>query len=448
MYGLLSLSFEDKGSTVILGGTCQYLIGYSFSTEWVFFMGIQFDQSDLHTYHWWQTYGHFDPGEGNFPHAGQVIRHYRGILGINIEEFAHLLNISVRRAYELEEAAAMPKSLSRRQMLADLLGIPVALLNLPVQTLVQPPVLHNTGGYAIIHPDTMQAYEDVLDLAWGTYYTSNVQRSSRTVDYWQQLLTNVIQDTSGISQDQLIALYCRFLQLGCVIARERLDMSNAIAYANKAVALAFQLKNAELIASALTRRAKIYVSQGQYERALKDIESALPYARHSRDPLRCYVSVFLAEVYSLFAPNDKQLQKKSLALLYDVGRTIRSKGVLEGDGSYTKVDLPGLYIIQGDVLRRQGKISEAQDTLFIVQDNLPPQFTRWRGNLRISEAQLAFADHDIDGSCQFALEALSIVEATCSQSNRAKIEQLYKDLSKTNSRHQLVKELGDRLGLC
>lgn len=410
-------------------------------------MGIQLNQSDLHLYYWWQTYGHFDPGENNFPHVGQVIRHYRNILGIDIEEFAHRLNISTRRAYELEETVAMPKSLSRRQILATLLNIPVALLNLPVQNLVQPPVLYSAGGNLIIHPNTMQAYEDVLDLAWGTYYTSNVQRSSRTVNYWQQLLTNTIQDTSGISQDQLTALYCRFLQLGCVIARERLDTSNAIVYANKAVELAFQLKNTELITSALSRRAKIYVSQEQYDQAVKDIEGALPYAYHSRDPLRCYVSVFLAEVYSLSAPHDKQLQKKSLELLHDVGRTIRAKGVLEGDGSYTKVDLPGLYIIQGDILRRQGKISEAQDALAIVEDNLPPQFTRWRGNLRISEAQLAFADHDIDGSCQFALEALNIVEATCSQSNRAKIEQLYEDLSKTNSRNPLVKELGNRLGL-
>jgi transcriptional regulator with XRE-family HTH domain len=414
----------------------------------------QLVQPSPSSYYWWHAYGPFDPGEDGFPHVGQVIRHYRVMLSMEIEELAQRLNISVRRAYELEETVAMPKSISRRQAVANILGIPFALLNLPRQTVVQPAALQtdmqstvHAGSNTVIHPDTIQAYEDVLDLAWETYYTSNAQRSARTLNYWQQHLLNVIHVTSGISQDQLIALYCRFLQLGSVIARDRLDTDRAITDANKAVELAFQLKNAELIAASLYRRAKIYVEKQEYDLASKDVEGALPYAGRSRDPLRCYVSVFLAEVYSLVAPAGKQLQRKSLALLDDVGRTVRAKGVLEGDGSYAKVDLPGLYMIRGDVLRRHGNIQEAQDALIIVSDSLPPEFTRWRGNLRISEAQLAYAEKDIDGSCHLAIDALSIVEATRSRSNRTKIEHLYTNLSDVDAQHPLVKDLGMRLGL-
>lgn len=420
-------------------------------------MAIRLDQRvqpSPSPYYWWQAYGPFDPGEDEFPHVGQVIRHYRIMRGMEIEELARRLNISVRRAYELEETVAMPKSISRRQAVADILSIPFALLNLPRQTMVQPTALQtvmqsmaHTGSNTVIHSDTMQAYEDVLDLAWETYYTSNAQRSARTVNYWQQYLLNAIHEANGISQDQLIALHCRFLQLGSVIARDRLDTDRAITDANKAVELAFQLKNAELIAASLYRRAKIHVEKQEYDLARKDVEGALPYAGHSHDPLRCYVSVFLAEIYSLAAPADKQLQRKSLVLLDDVGRTVRAKGVLEGDGSYAKVDLPGLYMIRADVLLRHGNIQEAQDALIIVSDNLPPEFTRWRGNLRISEAQLAYAEKDIDGSCHLAIDALSIVEATRSRSNRTKIERLYTDLSSVEIQHSSVRELGTRLGL-
>ncbi len=392
-------------------------------------------------YYWWYAYGHFDPGEDGFPHVGQVIRHYRKRCGMNIEELAEKLGISVSRAYELEETPALPKSLSRREALAGILGIPALLLKIGSPQSGYPLI----ATFQPIHPHTMQAYEDVLSLAWEAYYTSSAQRSARTVSYWQQHLIATIQSTHGISQDELKALYCRFLQLGSVIARDRRDHAEALREGNAAVELAFELTNAELIAASLYRRAKIYVDRGEYDLAAKDAEAALPYAARARDPLRCYVSVFLAEVYSHLNAADKQLQRKSLALLDDVGRTVRAYGTLDGDGSYAKVDLPGLMMIRGDVLRRYGNIDEAQDALLIVRESLPPEFTRWRGNLLISEAHLCYADHDIGGACDLALDALDIIEATRSDSNREKIVQLYRSLS--GNKHPGVRELGERLGL-
>lgn len=394
-------------------------------------------------YYWWYAYGHFDPGgEDGFPHIGQVIRHYRERIGMEIEEFAKRLGISTRRAYELEETASMPKSLSRREMLASLLSIPAVLMKLDKAT----PGFLSVPSLDHLHPHTMQAYDDVLDLAWGTFYTSSAQRSARTVDYWQQHLIQAIKNAHGISQDELRALYCRFLQLGCVIARDRRDFVHAFHDGDEAVRLAFELTNVELIASSLYRRAKIYVERKQYALAVKDAEVALSYAKRSRDPLRCYVSIFLAEVYSLHVPSDIQLRRTSLMLLDDVGRTVRACGTLEGDGSFAKVDLPGLYMIRGDILRRQGKVEQSQDALSVVRDSLPPEFTRWRGNLLISEAQLAYADHDVDGAALLALDALSITQATQSLSNKEKIVTLYKTLLNEDPHQYAVRDLGKRLG--
>lgn len=397
-------------------------------------------QSSSH-YYWWYAYGYFDPGEDGFPHSGQVIRHYRKRSSMSVEELAEKLGISVSRAYELEEIAALPKSMTRREALVRLLGIPALLLKLDSSESSYPLI----ASVEHMHPHTMQAYEDVLALAWEAFYTSSAQRSARTVSYWQQHLVTTIENTHGISQDELKALYCRFLQLGCVIARDRGDHQEALRESNAAVKLAFELTNAELTAASLCRRAKIYTDQHRYDLAIRDAEAALPHASRSRDPLRCYISVFLAEVYSLLNSTDKQFQRKSLSLLDDVGRTVRAHGTLDGDGSFAKVDLPGLYMIRGDIFRRQGKIEVAQDALLIVRDNLSPAFTRWRGNLLISEAQLSLADHDIVGACELALDALDIIEATRSSSNRAKIEQLYTGLAGKN--HPRVRDLGERLGL-
>lgn len=292
----------------------------------------------------------------------------------------------------------------------------------------------------------LQAYEDVLVLAWEAFYTSSAQRAARTVDHWLLHLTQQINTVPGMS-NQLAALRCRFLQLKSVIARDRTDFSTALAAINEAITLALHLESAELVASSLYRRAKIRAAQQQYDLAVQDLEDVLPYAQRSRDPLRCYIAMFLAEVYSLLAPGDTHFTAKSLTLLDEVDRTVRIHGVLEGDGSFVKVDVPGLSMIRGDVLRRAGQLTEAQEALLLVRKSLPKEFIRWQGNLCLSEAHVALADHDVEHSCHLTQEALDIFQATQSRSGLAKVRRAYARLWQAQPSHPRVKELGTRLGV-
>jgi hypothetical protein len=104
-------------------------------------------------------------------------------------------------------------------------------------------------------------------------------------------------------------------------------------------------------------------------------------------------------------------------------------------------------MIRGDVLRRAGQLKEAQQALLIVQQSLPKEFIRWRGNLYHSEAQLALADKDIESGCQLALQALDFVDATHSRSNTVEIERLYWEIRQMEPSHPRLKELGSRLGI-
>ncbi len=292
----------------------------------------------------------------------------------------------------------------------------------------------------------MQAYEDVLTLAWEAFYTSSAQRATSTVEHWLLHLTQQINTTRGMS-DQLMALRCRFLQLQSVIARDHTDFPKALNAINEAITLAFQLQDAELVASSLYRRAKVWAAQQQYDLAVKDLEAVLPYARRSRDPLRCYIAMLLAEMYSRLAPGDARYAKKSLTLLDEVDRTVRTHGVLEGDGSFVKVDIAGLYMIRGDVLGRSGQRDDAREAFLLVRRSLPKAFTRWQGNLCISEAQLSLAQRDLENSCQLAHDALDIFQATDSQSGAAKVRRLYRDLWQAYPAHAQIKELGERLDI-
>jgi DNA-binding SARP family transcriptional activator len=304
-----------------------------------------------------------------------------------------------------------------------------------------------SGGVPALYPLALQAYEDVLTLAWEAFYTSWAERSASAVHHWLLYLTQEIIIARGSVRDQLLAIRCRFLQLSSVLARDRAEFKKALDGINEAITLAVQLQNAELLASSLYRRAKVHAKQHHYHRAVRDLEEALPYANRSRDPLRCYICMFLAEVYSLLDPTSPKLLFKSLELLDEVDKAVRVYSVLEGDGSFVKVDVSGLYMIRGDVLRRSGEIKEAQKALFIVQESLPKEFIRWQGNLYVSEAQLALADGDIDSSCKLAYNALDFIEATRSRSNKAEVLSVYQNIWNVEPSHPRLKDLGARLGV-
>ncbi len=359
----------------------------------------------------------------------------------------HTLREDEQRRYVTKNIHLSPELIMQGQALPplDAASIPQSVV-LQYAT-GQQMVFTASGSGPAMYPLALQAYEDVLTLAWEAFYTSWAERSASAVHHWLLYLTQEISIARGIVQDQLLAIRCRFLQLSSVLARDRAEFKKALDDINEAIKLAVQLQNAELLASSLYRRAKVHAKQQHYDRAVRDLEEALPYANRSRDPLRCYICMFLAETYSFIDLTSPKLLSKSLDLLDEVDKAVRMYSVLEGDGSFVKVDVSGLYMIRGDVLRRSGEIKEAQKALFIVQESLPKEFLRWQGNLYLSEAQLALADRDIDSSCKLAYDALDFIEATRSRSNKAEVLSLYQNIWKVEPSHPRLKDLGARLSI-
>ncbi len=397
---------------------------------------------------WWYAYGPFDEGEGNLPHLGQVIRYYRELRKWKTKDLAEALDQSIRHIYEIESSANMPELISRRQALSRLLRIPPILLGLSI-VLPEDESIESfsevVGTVRAIDPHTMDMYENVLKLSWELYYTSSAQMAASNIDHWLQVLTQMVKETRGIKRDQLIAMLCRFYQLSGVAARDRMDITRALRDGKKAVDLALQLENPELVSSSLFRRARTYLKQERFGQAVQDLEGALPYADKSRDPLRGYVYQTTAEVYSLVANEDKQIQKKSLIMLDQVGRIVR-KGNLENDGSFVKLNTSGLYMDRARAMIKFGKAEDAFDALQIARTNLGPELTRWQARLLIAEAQCYLIEGEYDSSSQLALDALKIVRATQSRSNEAQIKSLYQQLKQYQQNDPLVSRLGIQLG--
>jgi tetratricopeptide (TPR) repeat protein len=285
-------------------------------------------------------------------------------------------------------------------------------------------------------------YESVLASSWELYYTSSAQRAASNIDHWLRHLTTAAKEASGVEQDQFIALLCRFYQLSGVAARDRMEIQRALRDSKKAVDLAFHLENPELIAASYFRKARTFMQQQRYDAAIADLEAALPYADRSRDPLKGYVYQTTAETYSMM--KDKQLQKKSLNMLDQVGRIIR-KGNLEDDGSFVKLNIAGLYMDRARALTRFHETEEAHDALDIARDNLGPELTRWQARLLLADAHIYLTESDPDSCCEIALESLKVVRATQSQSNLKRVEKLCQQLRERYPHHPKVNRLSLQL---
>jgi tetratricopeptide (TPR) repeat protein len=285
----------------------------------------------------------------------------------------------------------------------------------------------------------MAFYEGMLALSWEFYYTSSIQRAAKNIDICFEMLNDEAKEAKGVQCDQFDAMRCRFYRLSALVARERMEINNALDQINEAISIASRLKNTELLASSLVGRIRIYFYKQLYEQALQDAETACSYADADllRDPLKgkCYQMAGEAQAY--LAEDDKILQDKSLTYFYKAGRIAR-KGTLESDGSFVKTDLTSIYIERAKALRLFRRFDEAHNAFAIARKNLSPELTRWQVNLLIEEAKTYFAEGDVTSCCSSLIDAIPIVRAIQLQSREEPIRSLLEKCKNREPRNDAV----------
>ncbi|SRR6266487_6015470 len=398
---------------------------------------------------WWHAYGHFDSGEDGLPHIGQVFKHYRELRGWTKEELATILDCTVRYIEMLESPknTKMPESLPRRKFIARVLGIPLVLM-IGIPSVSDTEQQENTShsfmdSFTIADPRTMTMYERMLTFCWEACYTNSFQRAVGDVAFCLTMLNDSVKTAKGIQRDQMNAMRCRFYQLSGIIARDRMEFDQALKDGTKAVDLALELNNAELIAASLDHRSGSYARQKRYDLALVDIKRALPYADHSR-------SILKGNVYLVAAEKHMRVQGKSaecevMRFLDTVGSIVR-KGHLEDDSSFLKLNVASLHIERAKILTQFHHFAEAHNAFKIAHKNLSPELVSWQANILIEEAETCFKEDEIDGCCGQALQALKVFRTLQSRSREERIQRLYTRCKKRAPGTVSVYRLGEALG--
>lgn len=296
-----------------------------------------------------------------------------------------------------------------------------------------------------VSQETIALYEHVLALSWEQYYTSSSRYAAQHLARWLQSLTDHLSFAPLEEQNHLLSLLCRFSQLAGVVARDRMDLAQARRDGKLAIELAFHLENAELIASSLFRQAKTLLKGHQLQESLDYLEVACVYAQRARPPLKGYVYQATAEASALAAHMGNESRQQYALMLLDRAEQVLATGVQEDDGSFVKLNRAGLSLDRASVLIHFQQFPQARAILDATRTHLGGDLLRWQTRLLLAEAQTYLAEHDPEASSEKALQALTILQATQSQSGLSRIFSFYQQLETAYAHHGMVQRLGEHL---
>ncbi|QBD81010.1 hypothetical protein EPA93_35595 [Ktedonosporobacter rubrisoli] len=363
-----------------------------------------------------------------------------------------------------------PDSVERRMVLARLLQIPPALLALDWRFMAyQDNGVKQESPFAdmfqLVEEDSYDFYDDLLAVGWESTYKGGSPQTAARISKRLQKLEQLSLHAPSIEREAWFSLLCRFYQLSTRFARDRIDTAVALNHSQKAIDLASELKDNELIASSHFRRIRVYLDLYEFADKLPgeqakaahyldlarfDANTALEYAGQVRNPLKSNIYLIAAEVNSLYAIDNRKLQDLCDAWQRKVANMVyRDKGKYEDDGTFLKTNITAVHHERAKTLmrfkQRKGALKEARNELNTAWKTLTPDLMIWRVNLHITEAKLNLLERDIEGSAQAGLEAYKIASVMQTRNEVEKVKNLYLDLQTSAPNNGHVCNLGLQL---
>lgn len=370
-------------------------------------------------------------------HQGQIIAQYRKLKKWSQQDLAEALRVDVRTVQRIEQQH-MIKSISRRQVLVGLLGIPAVLMALdhPQALIIKP-------GFPLNH-DRMTFFEDEMVARWELYHTGGTLRAAFGLDMWIQEITTFAKSSQSTSwHERALTLLTMSYQLQTCVSRDLMDFTQVHVASRRAYRIAQELDDAELIASALTHEGIALIQQDKQTEAIRYLNSALKTIHNVGLPhLKGYILQALSEAYA----KDQRPQEcwHSIGLLE---RTLERQEQSQAT-SKTRCYASSITAQKGvnAVL-----LHDYQRALALIDKSLTkydPTFIRGRARLLSQKAEAYYGLGSIDECAATAEEALILARSVGSNKTVARVTTLHTSLLQSTWRKERsIARLGAVLSL-
>jgi hypothetical protein len=225
-------------------------------------------------------FGPFDVQEDGWPNAGQVMRYFREKRRLTAKRFGKLYGkevskdqepISERWILEMELENKVPIDITRRRIIARLLGIPPVLFGLAsledfmmeLQKASPQPEVTRKSTLRRVSIDIAK-YEKNVRLALHLHRTSNAQELLQDIHTDIRDLATLKDQAKGDFLYRVGELLASNNLLASRIVRDQRQYARAYNYANHAVLSAKSIEDEELLATAKHTRGLVKLAWGQF----------------------------------------------------------------------------------------------------------------------------------------------------------------------------------------
>ncbi|MBX5451926.1 hypothetical protein [Thermogemmatispora sp.] len=424
-------------------------------------------------------FGPFSAGKDGYPNSGEVVRFYRVKKGISASEFGELyakaLAAKLKELYgrefevkpksriwvlTMERTNNVPTDITRRRVIAELLGIPAVLLGLSEGLAAKPVAVNELASPRAPRRETLlkgtvAEYQQTLEVYFNGYYTRHGYADLEQLNFSIQQLIDIARQLPEQAKMPVIALLSRYYQFGVMVTREQCQYEQARKYADQAIICAQAAHgmkpSSDLLAIALYRRGIAEFEQAitspeapreRISTAQSLIEGALTHARTATPAVRGLVALEYALVSAHTAQTECD-RKQVHSLLESSHRDI-SLGVNQ-DNEFTKCSLDWYYLTSAEALIAIGDHAEALGQLELAAEMTPLTLPRRFAYMDALRAQAHLALGEPIEAALAAKDALLASRPLKSEFNIARVALVYRQLRQRYRRSREITALGQEL---
>jgi len=347
-------------------------------------------------------------------HQGQVVATYRKAKDWSQSDLAEVLKIDLRTVQRMERQAFI-KNLDRREFLAGILEIPVALMGLENDQKLAEKVQR------VLNHDRMAFFEQEMEARRSLYHTGGTICAACGLDAWIRELAEFIELAQGTGwQRRGLVLLTMSYQLQICVSRDLLDFAQAQEAGHKAYQIAQELNDPELLAATMAHQGIALLQEEKAIEAISYLNGGLEVVRYTGFPgIRSYILQALSEAYAKTQQSRECWQSIHLAE--------RALEQYRQTQDYSKTQLFASSIIAqkgvNAVLLHDYERAEALIDKALMQYN--PTFIRGRARLLAQKAEACSGLEMAEESATIAEEALRLARSVGSRKTTERIQSLH-----------------------
>lgn len=368
---------------------------------------------------------------------GELVAQYRRAKNWTQEQLADALQVDARTVQRME-SKQMIRDVNRRRLLVAMLGIPAWLLGLSEEQ------KQAEKTRVSVNDDHMAFLEDELTTRREMYHTGGTLRAGRGIAIWCREIERFAASARRTAwQERAVGLLTLSYQLQGSILADDMRYQEAHFWHEKALSVARELGDRELIASALARRGVTFVQEDKAEEAITFLKAALETIHNAGLlGLRGYTLQALSEAYAKAQQPQECWRAIGLA-----ERLLERQEYDQPERTQAKINVATVTAQKGvDAV----VLHEYDRAIALIDKSLQgydPTQVRARARLLAQKAGAYGKLRALDASVDTARDALLLARSVGSTKTVARVTLLYETLAQTVGKQTpKVAHLGALLG--